>query len=155
MESPNKVTKPVEDLDGFKKQFNPYYNQTEGNRASHFRRNERIDTDGSEMDGKLLMNNNRIFDNNKQLSSVKSELNIDKMVNGIIKNKNHAGSQLCIQEDISARGDAQSRRREQSEDSDQSLGDVNFKTNMIREAEDCEMFKFVKMGKKLGEGAYG
>jgi serine/threonine protein kinase len=26
---------------------------------------------------------------------------------------------------------------------------------MIREAVDCEMFKFVKLGKKLGEGAYG
>jgi serine/threonine protein kinase len=26
---------------------------------------------------------------------------------------------------------------------------------MIRESAECDMFKFVKLGKKLGEGAYG
>jgi len=27
--------------------------------------------------------------------------------------------------------------------------------SQIKSAEDCEMFKFIKLGKKLGEGAYG
>lgn len=65
MESPNKLLKPPDDVDGFKKQFNLHYNQTEGNRASHFRRNERIDTDASGSEKDLLIIDKNLYKNNK------------------------------------------------------------------------------------------
>jgi hypothetical protein len=57
---------------------------------------------------------------------------------------------MMFMEDISARG-ARSKRSNRSSSGD----DQNTQRGQIKLSKDCEMFKFVKLGKKLGEGAYG
>ena len=59
-----------------------------------------------------------------------------------------------VMDDISARGDLDSRRiHEGSSAISEEIEEQN-QANIKRSSE-CEMFQNVKLGKKLGEGAYG
>ena len=56
----------------------------------------------------------------------------------------------------SARGDHQDSNRDHSkEPTSASTKEGGQVQTSIKDSEDCEMFKIVKLGKKLGEGAYG
>ena len=59
-----------------------------------------------------------------------------------------------VMEDISARG-AKSRRSNFSHNSSSDEEGKTTQRGKIKSSHHCEMFKFVKLGKKIGEGAYG
>lgn len=62
---------------------------------------------------------------------------------------------MMIEEDISARGQQQSHRDAQQNDDDNDKSVIVHNTGKIKLAKDCQMYHKAKLGKKLGEGAYG
>lgn len=69
--------------------------------------------------------------------------------------RNQRGTSMMVMDDISARGDLHSRRILEGSSStiSEEIDDQN-QANIKRSSE-CQMFQNVKLGKKLGEGAYG
>ena len=117
------------------------YNQTEGNRASQKRKQLEKEKEQEQSVG-----------GDQKLSGAKSELDL-----GIGGLNLPRGSSMMIAEDISARGDQQSfREMLQSMDKEEDDEDTPSKAKgQIKQSQDCEMFNRIKLGKKLGEGAYG
>ena len=71
----------------------------------------------------------------------------DQMCSSIMMNNEDKGdlSRRVMDSDEDGEGE---RHDEQSLDGDRQRG-------QIKNSDECEMFKYVKLGKKLGEGAYG
>lgn len=101
-------------------------------------------SESSFKDGKMVSVKSEIFDPTKMDPHTKTS-----------HPRNKIGSSMMVMDDISARGDLHSRRviegsssviSEETEDQNQAN---------IKNSSECEMFQNVKLGKKLGEGAYG
>lgn len=83
------------------------------------------------------------------MHQIKSQLNLEILDSETQLRYMQRGSSMMVIEGISARG----RRSNRSSSGDETSR--NTERGKIKTSEQCEMFKFVKLGKLLGEGAYG